>query len=45
MATITVPGFKTTNGTIGALDKIHSLQKRQVNKVNDAAIVTRPGGG
>ena len=44
MATLTVLEFKTVDGAGEALDKIKSLQKLQVIKVLDAAIVTWPEG-
>ena len=44
MAPLSVLGFKTANGVSEALDKIQSLQNRQVIKAIDAAIVTRAGG-
>jgi uncharacterized membrane protein len=44
MATLTVLEFKTVDGAGEALDKIQSLQKLQIIKVIDAAIVTWPEG-
>jgi uncharacterized membrane protein len=40
MATLTVLKFDTPQGAAGMLDKIKSLQKQQLIKVQDAAIVT-----
>jgi len=44
MATLTVLEFKTVDGAGEALAKIQSLQKLQVIKIIDAAIVTWPEG-
>lgn len=44
MSTLTVLEFKTVDGAGEALDKIQSLQKLQLIKVIDAAIVTWPEG-
>jgi uncharacterized membrane protein len=44
MATLTVLEFDTPEGAAGVLDKIKSLQKQQLIKVQDAAIVTWPEG-
>ena len=44
MATLTVLKFDTPEGAAGMLDKIKSLQKQQLIKVQDAAIVTWPEG-
>jgi uncharacterized membrane protein len=44
MATLTVLEFKTVDGAGQALEKIQSLQKLQLIKVIDAAIVSWPEG-
>ena len=44
MATLTVLKFDTPEGAAGMLDKIKSLQKQQLIKFQDAAIVTWPEG-
>ena len=44
MATLTVLKFDTSQGAAGMLDKIKSLQKQQLIKIQDAAIVTWPQG-
>ncbi len=44
MATLTVLKFNTPEGAAGMLDEIKSLQKRQLIKLQDAAIVTWPDG-
>lgn len=42
MATLTVLKFQDSAGANGALDKIKSLQKQQLIKLHDAAIVSWP---
>lgn len=44
MATLTVLKFPTPAGAEGMLEKIQSLQKQQLIKIEDAAIVTWPVG-
>jgi uncharacterized membrane protein len=44
MATLTVLKFDTPEGAAGMLDKIKSLQKQQLIKLQDAATVTWPEG-
>lgn len=44
MATISVLKFETSDGAAGALDLIKSLNKQQLIKLHDAAIVTWPEG-
>lgn len=44
MATLTVLKFPTPTGAEGMLGKIQSLQKQQLIKIEDAAIVTWPVG-
>lgn len=44
MTTLTVLEFDTPEGAAGMLDKIQSLQKQQLIKIQDAAIVTWPEG-
>ena len=44
MTTLTVLKFPTPEGAEGMLEKIQSLQKQQLIKIEDAAIVTWPDG-
>jgi uncharacterized membrane protein len=44
MATLTVLKFNTPEGAAGMLDVIKPLQKQQLIKIQDAAIVTWPEG-
>ena len=44
MATLTVLKFDTPEGAAGMLDKITSLQKMEIIKIHDAAIVSWPPG-
>ena len=44
MATLTVLKFDTPEGAAGMLDKVKSLQKMQLIKLQDAATVTWPAG-
>jgi uncharacterized membrane protein len=44
MATLTVLKFSNPDGAGGMLDKVQSLQKAELIKIQDAAIVTWPEG-
>jgi len=44
MATLTVLKFKTPNGAEQMLDQVKSLQKQELIKIHDAAIVSWPQG-
>jgi len=44
MATVTVLKFPTADGAVNALGKIKELQKEQLIKLHDAAIVSWPTG-
>ncbi len=44
MATLTVLKFSTTDGAEQMLDKVQSLQKAELIKIQDAAIVSWPEG-